>query len=394
MNALSLSIYDRMEGLQAIQLLGTAIAKSQMFGCQNESQGIVLATECLFRRTPILSMTERYHLVGSRLTMKYDYMLSEFEKAGGRYEIISRTADHASIKLTFGNRTVTESLTWEEASKEKWPYCSGTSGKLKDNWATPRARRQVMWARVVTEGVRSIAPQVTHGCYAPEEFDSIVDPEESQIAQPAVVDVPFEVKSEPTAPDATATAIVVEQPTKVEPATNPELEKLHALRKQCEQLFVQIGADDEAQLKVLAKRGVKCLSQLPVDQLNVLIAGLQAKVKVAADVAASAPTPADAAELAEERAAIEGKSNLPPDARSASVNDPCSQTQIERLKSILHQWEQSKPGVSAEFKKRFHASGKAKFSDLTIREAEQLEQALSCKNLEAYFAAVGVGVAK
>ena len=44
----------------------------------------------------------------------------------------------------------------------------------KDNWATPRSRMQMLWARVVSDGVRTMAPEICSGIYTPEETADIV----------------------------------------------------------------------------------------------------------------------------------------------------------------------------------------------------------------------------
>jgi len=52
--------------------------------------------------------------------------------------------------------------------------------ELKFNWSTPRKRKQMLWARLVSDVVRAIAPQVVKGIYTPEEvadFDKPLKPE-------------------------------------------------------------------------------------------------------------------------------------------------------------------------------------------------------------------------
>lgn len=115
--------------------------------------------------------------------MKADAMLAEFIMLGGKHEVLARDHEKASIKLTINKQTQTFTLTWEEAKKEPFVYegkeadvvAAITAGKtdalrLKPKYATPRSRTQMLWARVVSDGVRAMAPTVVAGYYAPEEI--------------------------------------------------------------------------------------------------------------------------------------------------------------------------------------------------------------------------------
>jgi hypothetical protein len=47
--------------------------------------------------------------------------------------------------------------------------------RIKDNYATPRARMQMLWARTVSDGVRSICPGATRRRYTPTEIADFTD---------------------------------------------------------------------------------------------------------------------------------------------------------------------------------------------------------------------------
>ena len=178
------SVYDRAGDVGTmLKAVGAAIHNSGMFGCETPSQGYVLALECAARRQPPLQLAERYHLIKGKLSMKADAMLGEFRAAGGEHEIVSRTPDEAAIKLAINGHSAVFRLTWSEASQEPFVYsgkedavidklAAGKSGelKVKPKYATPRSRAQMLWARVVSDGVRAMAPEIISGHYTPEEI--------------------------------------------------------------------------------------------------------------------------------------------------------------------------------------------------------------------------------
>jgi hypothetical protein len=166
----AVQMYDRMaDPLDAIDKIGQFIARSGMFGCQREEQGKVLAATAMMEKKSLVQINRTYHLIEGNLSMRAEAMLANFRAAGGKHKIISRTPEQASIELTMGDQTQVFALTWEEAQKE--PFVYGKEKQFKKNWATPRARMQTMWARVVSDGVRVMAPEIVCGVYTPEEIE-------------------------------------------------------------------------------------------------------------------------------------------------------------------------------------------------------------------------------
>lgn len=166
----SLAVYDRMTNpLDAVKMMGEFIAKSGMFGCEKIEQGQVIAMTCLTENISPLKFKQTYHLIDGNPSMRADAMLAKFRGLGGRHKVISRTAEKAEIELTFEKQVEKFSFNWADAQKETFPFAK--DGKPKKNWATPYARTQVMWARVCSEGVRTMAPEVVAGIYTPEEME-------------------------------------------------------------------------------------------------------------------------------------------------------------------------------------------------------------------------------
>lgn len=219
----AMTVYEQVKDpLQFIKEVGQAIHTSGMFGATGPAQGQMLAMECMVKGLPPLSLAERYHIIEGKLSMKADAMLAAFRHLGGEHEQLQRNEDGAEIELSMPSRLTKKvvrqkfKLTWAEAQKEPFPYGSG--GKLKKNWASPRARMQMMWARVVSDGVRAMAPEVVAGYYTPEELGGESTDDEPAQQPPAtgeVIDAEYEVdqSTESTATISTATN-TAEQPEK------------------------------------------------------------------------------------------------------------------------------------------------------------------------------------
>jgi len=184
------TVYDRAKDSgEFLKELARMIHSSGMFGCDTPSQGYVLALECAARKMPPLALAERYHLIKGKLSMKADAMLADFaSQTGGSHEILERSPERAAIKLTKSRKSHVFELTWADAAKEPFVYEGRESDlvgllatgktdrlKVKPKYATPRSRMQMLWARVVSDGVRAVAPEVVAGHYTPEETADYIE---------------------------------------------------------------------------------------------------------------------------------------------------------------------------------------------------------------------------
>lgn len=129
---------------------------------------MVLALTCAFERKPPTEIARRYHLIDGRLSMKSGAMLADFRQVhNGTHKVIVRNPDGATIELSKDGRTQQFSITWEEIKDE--PFTKDKNGKTKHNYATPRSRMQMMWARLVSDSIEAFCPEVSYGVYTPEE---------------------------------------------------------------------------------------------------------------------------------------------------------------------------------------------------------------------------------
>lgn len=282
--------------LELIREMGSAIHKSGIAGCDNEDQGRVLAMTCVAKGVDPLSLAERYDIIKGKLSMKASIMLAEFESRGGTYRQIQRDGNGASIELTKDGKTQTYSLSWEDAQAEPFVYngkeadvvklllaknAKSLAERLKPKYATPRSRTQMLWARVISDGVRAMDPGVCGGIYTPEEVGDF-EPVEHRQAAPAtdaasggvtpssaasatpdgVVDAEFEVaKSQPEASKMQAATDG--------PCDQAQIEKAKSLLRQVAQMEGNAGIADrlKAKLQTHGMAKLSDLSQVDADKL-------------------------------------------------------------------------------------------------------------------------------
>jgi len=163
--------YEKMNDLPSVQALGGAIATSGMFGCDKPEQGVIIALQCIAENKAPLEMAKNYHLVKGKLTKRADSMLADFKRSGGKIkwgDIKNRDVQSGTFTDPDGNvYDVSYSI---DDAKAAGVYNSKTDSPWQK---TPAA---MMRARLVSETLRAIAPEIVTGVYTPEEaaqFDEV-----------------------------------------------------------------------------------------------------------------------------------------------------------------------------------------------------------------------------
>lgn len=375
----AVTLYDNVsDPIAAVERFGTILAKSRMFGCENEQQGMVLAMACLAERRNPIELKRTYHIIDGNLSMRADAMLAELRQRGGKHKVVERTADVAEIEVTFDGQTLRERLTWDDAKSEPWPFRKDKK-TLKTNWETPRARRQMLWARVVSEVVRTIAPEVVAGVYTPEESAEFNDTENTA---PAAVDVeqlmqqtalatgsvrhPIVQREQDDAQYVVDAEFQVVDDKPTEPPRTDQVDGMSTVdqRRELRDLFDGIGATAEQINKALDKRGAKSFRELTSDQAAELIEALKAKIGKAAEESTAAD------------------SRLPADATSTDVTGPIAQATIDAIKSLL----QGDYATAKRLQDHLRENGLSKIANLSQADGNALLQGLESRATEEFFA--------
>lgn len=362
-----LSVYERIaDPLAAVREMGEAIAKSRLFGCESLEQGKVFAWECLARRCPPLSLTETYHVIDGRLSMRADAMLARFREVAGHHEIVERSPDRAAIRLYQEGVLRGEfSFTWQEAQAEGLE--NGKSG-IKTNWSTPRRRMQMLWARVCSDAVRAVAPEVCAGKYTPEDFGRVADDdhEPADVTSPLVVDGQATVT--PPTPPATPPAPTPPANPPPPPPIGESTPITAAQKERIRDLVLELDATAALE-KGLAKRGVNSINSLMFSDAAEIINKLWSL---------SCQRRADA---------TAGASTLPQDARQAENAGPCTQSQVDQAKRLLAEMKQVMPDVIERVKAKLMSAGLAVLADMSMGDMERFVCQLDRRNIEEFFAA-------
>lgn len=285
----AIELYSKInDPIKGIKEIGELFAKSGMFGCEKAEQGMVLAMACLTEKLSPLAIKRKYHLQQGELSMRADAMLADFRTiAGGRHKVITRTSEEACVELTLDGNTQRFSFSWDEAKQE--PFVWSKDGKTpKKNWATPRARTQMLWARAVSDGVRTMAPHIVAGSYTPEEIDDFdhstaqsrellnrVEPSpepKSAKAAPVEPSQPVPELPTPAQPPQAASVSTSPEPVDIEftefvkkAEINPETGKLTAATVQTLQHLIGAQNEQKALDWLKAKNQVKTsLFDLPI----------------------------------------------------------------------------------------------------------------------------------
>lgn len=160
-----------------VERMASAVAKSKLFGLSTPEQAIALMLVAQAEgRHPAIAARD-YHIIQGRPALKADAILARFQEAGGRVEWTCYT--HEKVEAIFSHAaggSLRIAWTMEDAKR------AGIGGK--DTWR--QYPRQMLRARVISEGVRTVYPAVLCGFSTPEEVSDFVPG--SQVMPPVTVE--------------------------------------------------------------------------------------------------------------------------------------------------------------------------------------------------------------
>ena len=160
--------------LETIEKMADMVVKGRLFpAVQTREAAVTLMLLCQAEGLHPMQALRRYDLIQNRPAMKTDAMLAEFIRRGGR--VTWHTMTEAECEATFVSAGVPAGV------KVRWTMEDAKRAGLgaKDNWH--KYPRQMLRARVVSEGVRASDPGVNSGIYTPEEVQDFDTPAEKGI---------------------------------------------------------------------------------------------------------------------------------------------------------------------------------------------------------------------
>lgn len=177
-----------------MQVMASAIVKSGLFGMKTPDQALALMIVATAEGRHPGSVAADYHIIQGRASLKADSMLARFQQSGGRVEWHDHTNEKVSATFTHPAGGSLR-IDWDMARAK----AAGLGGK--DNWKS--YPRQMLRARVISEGVRATFPAVLNGMYTPEEVQEFDAPRPVRSAKVEPVTEAPVVEVEPVAVPAT-----------------------------------------------------------------------------------------------------------------------------------------------------------------------------------------------
>ncbi len=157
-----------------MQSMANAICKSGMFGIKTPEQAISLMLIAQAEGLHPAIAARDYHVIQGRPALKADAMLARFQAAGGKVEWTSYTDDKVAAIFSHpsGGRIEVE-----------WTIARAKAAELTGKATWKQYPRQMLRARVISEGIRTVFPGVVVGVYTPEEVQDM------EAAAPVVKDM-------------------------------------------------------------------------------------------------------------------------------------------------------------------------------------------------------------
>lgn len=188
--------------MQFLAEMGKHLAFSGMLGLKKPEQGSTLLLICMTENKTPLSVIQEYHLMDDgKMTKKADWVIARFREIGGKYKIIADGEDEqiATYEFTFAGNTMPVSYSIEDAKKE---------GLLKAGSRWMKNPASMLRARVITKGVRMIAPEVMAGFLCEEELDDAAITPAASSCKPKTSRAATTVTAAPAASDPVINATV------------------------------------------------------------------------------------------------------------------------------------------------------------------------------------------
>ena len=218
-----------------ISLMATAIAGSKLFGMKTKEEAFALMLIAQAEGLHPAIAARDYHIIQGRPTLKADAMLARFQASGGKVEWHSYTDEccDATISHPQGG---TVRVMWDMARVKK--------AQISNAAMYSKYPRNMLRARVVSEGIRTVYPGVVVGVYTPEEAED------------------FEPKKDTTTIDTSYKVIEREKSATNKKTANQEPPKQTvADYAKAYEIEIQL-CDTEEKLDVVVKREAEKMSKL------------------------------------------------------------------------------------------------------------------------------------
>lgn len=238
---------------EQIKEMAHYFARSNMFGVTTPEQAFSLLMIAQSEGLHPARALQEYHVIKNKPSLKAEAMLGRFQHAGGKVRWVRHDDDEVTAEFTH-DASGTTSVSWNMDRAKK----AGVTGN--DTWK--KYPRQMLRARVISEGVRLSYPACIVGFYTPEEVTDYSEPSRVTV-QPEPTPAPaaaVEIEAE-VVPDAGQIVPTINfSPLDAGDTSNKELRDRHAMLLRGIEGCAEITA-----LKAWAKAWHDTIEALPED---------------------------------------------------------------------------------------------------------------------------------
>lgn len=197
---------------EEVMRMAESIAKSKLFGVTQVDQVVALMLMAEAEGRHVASAMQDYSVIQGKPSLKAEAMLARFQQAGGRIKWTCLTDERVSAIFSHAQC---------EPVEIDWDMARAKQAQL-NNPMWKKYPRQMLRARVISEGVRTAYPGVLGGLYAPEEQIEFEPPAQvSPPTQRGVLAAPEEPGQVET-PREPSSSIIEHDGEEVDQTTQPE----------------------------------------------------------------------------------------------------------------------------------------------------------------------------
>ncbi len=147
-----------------IERMAVSVARSGLFGVKTPDQAMALMLIAQAEGLHPAIAARDYHVINGRPTLRADAMLARFQQAGGKVE----WGDYTDQRVVG-----TFSHPQGGSVRIEWTTKMAQDAGLTRNPTWKSYPRQMLRARCISEGIRTIYPGVAIGTYTPEEAEDM-----------------------------------------------------------------------------------------------------------------------------------------------------------------------------------------------------------------------------
>lgn len=157
----SISLLPQKSEIPVLEVIAEKLFKSGLFvHLKNPYQALAVIEYGRELDIPPMAALQTMAVINGRICVEAKVMLAQFQRHGGKIEVLERNKERCRIKFNFFGSEQVVSFTLEDAKR---------MGLLdKDNWR--KYPEEMLFWRCVAKGVRATAPGVMLGVYTIEEM--------------------------------------------------------------------------------------------------------------------------------------------------------------------------------------------------------------------------------